>query len=182
MVCADQSAISSARNSSSSGRRHAGRDGLADVGMIQHDEVVARAEIRDGVRLESFERLPCPSRWRCRHARGSSARGGGGQGVEHRADGPRSGRGSGSRHIPVLADCSRRDERIDLGPRDSRPPAARRACARRRAARRGRPSQGVFENLIGNPGVFTCPSVGWSYSTKVPLCATCASSTRSAYE
>ena len=40
--------------------------------------------------------------------------------------------------------------------------------------------EGVLENLIGKPGVFTWPSVGWSYSTKVPLCLICSSSTRSA--
>lgn len=34
--------------------------GLADVRMVEHDEVVPRAEILDGVRLEAFERLLLP--------------------------------------------------------------------------------------------------------------------------
>ena len=42
-------------------RTQAGRrDGLSDVGMIHHDQVIARAEISDAMRLESFERLPVP--------------------------------------------------------------------------------------------------------------------------
>ena len=39
--------------------------------------------------------------------------------------------------------------------------------------------EGVASKRIGKPGVFTWPSVGWSYSTKLPLCLTCGSSTRS---
>eukprot|EP01136_Pigoraptor_vietnamica_P002031 Opistho-1_new@29422 len=38
----------------------AGGDRLAEVGMVEHQEVVARREVGDRVRLEAFQRLPVP--------------------------------------------------------------------------------------------------------------------------
>src|SRR5215203_2118180 len=55
-------------------------DRLAHMRMVQHDEVIARAEIGDGMRLESLERLPVP-REGYAVTRGVEPPGGGCQGV-----------------------------------------------------------------------------------------------------
>ena len=130
----------------------AGGDRLAEVRVVEHDQVVARAQVVDRVRLEALERLGVP---------GDQVAGRGGQCVVAAGVVPgEAPESSPAAHVvstttPSCSSCS-----ISAASRPSSPSTSR-VCSPVSGAPRSIRG-GVAENLYGNPGTVTVPSVGWS--------------------
>ena len=120
-----------------------------------------------GRRLEPLERLRAPSSI-CRPSRRRERR----RASSARATAgvvPGEPRGRSSRPARLADDHAVAARRSTRRPRRARARRGSRGCARRSAVRPGRCAAASPRSGYGNPGVFTCPSVGWSYSTNVPL-------------
>src|SRR5690606_27673471 len=148
------------------------REGVAEVRVVEHNEIVSLAQLVDGRRFESLERLRLPADGvaaaqlaRCLLERLTPAR-------------VIPGEAHVIRHAwfsaiaPSALSCS-----IVAG---AMPSSVRISvvCSPTSGAPRSMRA-GVAWNRYGKPGVLIRPSVGWSYSTKVPLWATCGSFTSS---
>src|SRR5699024_5868949 len=159
------------------GAQAVGGDRVTQVRVVQHEQVVAAGELVDRGGLEALQRLGLPVQPLAvaepvgsRLQRVPAARVVPGQAQVL-------GHGRTGTAVAATVPLSSRLRAFS----SSMPSSARisRVCSPPRGAPRSTDG-GVLVNRYGKPGVFTRPSVGWSYSTKVPLCTICGSCTRSA--
>src|SRR5690606_32201823 len=134
-------------------------DGITEMRVVEHEQVVALRELLDRRRLEAFERLHLPAqRVAATHGHGRGLEGGPTARV---VPGEAAEIGHGETGTPESAIAP---ESISACARSSSIPSSAsisRVCSPTSGAPRSTRG-GVFENRYGKPGVFTWPSVGWS--------------------